>query len=159
MNRSIKLGIAATAIAALMGAVTGGVMAVGSDDPDAEPVAVKMTGKEVQNGPPADIEGRLTNGKTYGSWYADTPENERPDYMQVTVGKDVTAYVNVEEAWPATNPRMFQGGEAGRKAVAEYMARQMQPNDKGETWTPAYARDGKTIVGRYLISTQEDITD
>jgi hypothetical protein len=115
------------------------------------PVSTRPT-----DGSGAKILGHLPSGQTYGIWREDTPDSKRPDFMRVKVDGNAVGYLKVEEVWPAIDPAMFESSDAGRKLRAKYTQEQIQPNDKGEVWAPAYGSDGKTEIGKVLVYTVND---
>jgi hypothetical protein len=140
-------------LALVVGLCVGGAVTASADDASKAPVPTTVTGPPVLDGKEVAPMKVLKNGKTAGLWRADTPENQRPDYRPVDLPGGQVGYLKVSEVWPEADPLVFESSEAGRKARVRQMAAQLQANDEGEVWAPAYAEDGVTVIGKVLIST------
>ena len=99
----------------------------------------------------------LKNGKTAGAYRAETPLDDRPDYLVVTLKDGQEAFVMLEDTF---TPPVVPLGTKGPIEITEKEARDTKAaedrllakaNEKGEIWVNAYADDGTTVIGQWLM--------
>ena len=110
-------------------------------------------GKYQEELPPITI---LGNGKTAGTYRAETPLTERPDYLAVFLSDGQKAYVKLEDTFSAPVVPLGTNGpiELSESEVSgldrDHEALIARANSKGEIWVNAYADDGVSIIGQWL---------
>lgn len=143
--------IAAAALGVIGSGYLGGtVFAASQDEGDSDTFAVAYT----EDVPPFT---RLKNGATAGEWRAETPLEDRPDFVRTRVDGRV-GYLKLSDidegmVWPAP-------GEKPRVSTEDLEDRRrhvmVQPDENGEIWAPVYADDGVTAIGKQLMNPEAD---
>lgn len=94
---------------------------------------------------------KLANGETAGVPFFDTHPDDYPDFYPVTLADGSEAYLKVQEAFGEFFLDPIDTEDAGAETYEQVRIPVPQPNKDGEVWVPAYAADGETIVGQFLL--------
>ncbi len=135
---------------------TGGLIAANATDDAKDQASLEslMAGKYQEELPPLKT---LGNGLTAGAYRVETPLEGRPDYLEVFLDDGTVAYVKLEDTFAVPVVPL------GRKGLIEVSAEEVREmkaaddrlkalaNAKGEIWINAYAEDGTTVVGAWLM--------
>jgi hypothetical protein len=101
----------------------------------------------------------LANGKTAGLWRPETPLEDRPDYMPVTLKKGVHGYVaradipDVYIPWERQTGTHTVGPEEAAAMRDETARLTSRASANGDVYAPVYAKDGTTKIGALLVDT------
>lgn len=135
---------------------TGGLIAANATDEAKDQASLEalIAGKYQEELPPLKI---LGNGLTAGAYRAETPLEERPDYLEVFLEDGTEAYIKLEDTFAVPVVPLDRKGpiEVSAEEVREMKAADDRltalANDKGEIWINAYAEDGITVIGKWLM--------
>lgn len=102
----------------------------------------------------------LENGASVGEWRAETPLDERPDFVRTKINGKV-GYLKLSDisdgfVWPDPSDgpvNMTKEWAAAEKRSKETM---IQPNANGQILAPVYGEDGVTVIGKQLMNLPAD---